>query len=129
MTRVTSPATRMVDNPTRNPAQTKFIERMLFTLHPFFTLRPTMPARVIQTYFLVAQKEGLSVGEYAKRAGISPTTMSRILLDMSETDRNQDEGAGLVLREENAENRREKIYTLTLKGRALLASLTARGEP
>ena len=77
-----------------------------------------------QAYLLVAEKEGLSVGEYAKRAGLSGTTMSRNLLDMGERDRNYEEGAGLVEGKENVLNRREKLYSLTPKGRALLAAIT-----
>lgn len=88
--------------------QAGYIDGMLFALEPFFRLRPTMPARVIQAFFLVAQKEGLSVGEYAQRAGLSPTTMSRNLLDLGESDRRHEEGAGLVEGTANAENRDRK---------------------
>jgi DNA-binding MarR family transcriptional regulator len=83
-----------------------------------------MPARQIQTFLLVAEKEGLSVADYAKKAGMSPTTMSRNLLDMGERDRNGEEGAGLVEGRDNILNRRERVYHLTPKGRALLASIT-----
>jgi DNA-binding MarR family transcriptional regulator len=100
---------------------------MLATLEPFFTIRTTMPARAIQTFLMVAEKEELSVGEYAKRAGISLTTMSRNLLDLADRDRNFDEGAGLIEGHENPLNRREKLYRLTPKGRALLARIGQRG--
>lgn len=114
---------RTVDRAERNEAQIGVIKQTLAFLDPFFSIRETMPARCIQAFLLVAEKEGLSVGEYAKRAGMSPTTMSRNLLDVSERDRNYEEGPALVVGKENVLNRREKLYSLTPKGRALLASI------
>lgn len=115
---------RSIDQAERSGPQLATIRHALALLDPFFRIRATMPARCIQAYLLVCEKEGLSVGEYAKRAGLSPTTMSRNLLDMGERDRNYEEGAGLVQGVENVLNRREKLYHLTPKGRALLASIT-----
>ena len=100
------------------------IRSLLASLDPFLRIRPSMPARCIQAFLLVAENEGLSVGEYAQRAGMSGAMMSRTLLDMGERTRYYQEGAGLVEGEENDRNRREKLYHLTPKGRALLASLT-----
>lgn len=115
---------RLIDRNERTEAEGAAIKQILALLDPLFSIRATMPARCIQAYLLVAQKEGLSVSEYAKRAGISGTTMSRNLLDMGERDRNYDEGAGLIVGRENVMNRREKLYSLTPKGRALLANIT-----
>jgi hypothetical protein len=115
---------RTVDKAERNGAQLGVIKQTLTLLEPFFSIRETMPARCIQAFLLVAEKEGLSVGEYAKRAGMSPTTMSRNLLDISERDRNYAQGPALVEGKENVLNRREKLYSLTPKGRVLLASIT-----
>ena len=100
------------------------IRSLLASVDPFLRIRPSMPARCIQAFFLVAEKEGLSVSEYADRAGLSVAMMSRTLLDMGERTRYYQEGAGLVEGKENVLNRREKLYHLTPKGRALLASLT-----
>lgn len=115
---------RTIEKAERTEAQLAVIRHMLAALDPFFRIRATMPARCIQAYLVVAEKEGLSIGEYAKRSGLSQTTMSKNLLDMSERDRNYEEGAGLVEGRENALNRREKVYSLTPKGRALLATIT-----
>jgi DNA-binding MarR family transcriptional regulator/DNA-binding XRE family transcriptional regulator len=100
------------------------IQSMLATLDPFFRIRGTMPARAIQAFLLVAGQEELPVGEYVKRAGVPITTMSRNLIDLSERDRNYEEGAGLVEGRDNPMNRREKLYRLTPRGRELLASVT-----
>lgn len=109
----------------RTDAQLARIQQLLDGLDPFFRVRTTMPARYVQAFLLVAQKEGLSVAEYAKRADQPMTTMSRILLDMSERGRSpgSDDGAGLVEGSENPMDMREKLYALTPKGRALLASI------
>jgi DNA-binding MarR family transcriptional regulator len=119
---------RTIDRAARSNGEADVIDQILALLNPLFVLRATMPARAIQAFLLVAQKEGLSVGEYAKRAGVSPTTMSRYLLDMGERDRNYEEGAGLVEGKENVLNRREKLYSLTPKGRALIASIVMTSE-
>jgi DNA-binding MarR family transcriptional regulator len=115
-----------VDSPSRTDNQLAVIRTMLYGLDPFFRIRSTMPASAIQAFLLVAEKEGLGVGEYAKKAGISPTTMSRHLLDMGERNRHAEDGAGLVEGRENILNRREKVYHLTPKGRAFLSSITQR---
>ena len=120
---------KATDNPRRSEEQTAVIHSMLAGLDPFFRLRPTIPARCIQAFFLVAQKEDLAVSEYAKRGDLSPITMSRNLIDMSALDRNHEEGPGLVEGHENIMNRRETCYRLTPKGRALLASITRALNP
>lgn len=115
---------RTVNVSARTEEQTALINQMLKSLDPFFKLRTTMPARCVQAYLLVAQKEGLSVSELAKKADLPITTMSRNLLDMGDRNRYFEEGAGLVEGKDNIFNRREKLYSLTPKGRALLASIT-----
>jgi DNA-binding MarR family transcriptional regulator len=120
---------KTTDNPRRSEEQTAVIHSMLAGLDPFFRLRPTIPARCVQAFFLVAEKEDMSISEYAKRGGLSPTTMSRNLIDMGERDRNHEEGAGLVESHPNIMNRRESLYRLTPKGRALLAAITRALNP
>jgi DNA-binding MarR family transcriptional regulator len=120
---------KATDNPRRSEEQTAVIHSMLAGLDPFFRLRPTIPARCVQAFFLVAEKEGLAVSEYAKRGDLSAVTMSRNLIDMGERDRNHEEGPGLVESHENIMNRRETLYRLTPKGRALLAAITRALNP
>jgi DNA-binding MarR family transcriptional regulator len=120
---------KATDNPRRSEEQTAVIHSMLAGLDPFFRLRPTIPARCVQAFFLVAEREGLAINEYAKRGDLSPITMSRNLIDMGERDRNHEEGPGLVESHENIMNRRETLYRLTPKGRALLAAITRALNP
>ena len=106
-----------------NSKQLELIRCLLGALDPLFNLKTSMPAKWIQAFLLVAEKEGSSVTEYAKRGDMAITTMSRILIDMSERDSRYEEGPGLVEGQDNPMNRREKSYTLTPKGRALLAHI------
>ena len=106
--------------------QEAFVRKMLDALNPFFRIRTAMPARCIEAFLRVALHEGQSCMAYAKSADMSPTTMSRNLLDLGEHDRKGDEGAGLVEGFDNILDRREKSYRLTPKGRALLATITGR---
>lgn len=117
---------KQTDSDKRTAAQAAAIRALLFALEPFFAIRSTMPASAVQAFLLVAEKEGLSVNEYAKKANLPPTTMSRHLLDMGERTRNYEAGAGLIEGADNLMNLREKQYRLTPKGRALLASITQR---
>ena len=59
------------------------VSSLLGALQPFFALKGTLPARC-KAFLLVALQEGLSVSEYAERAGISMSTMSRNLLDIGD---------------------------------------------
>lgn len=127
MRRWSTMTARAIDSPNRSEPMSGLIRQMLATLEPFFTIRVTMPARAIQAFLMVAEKEDQSVGWYAQRAGISLTTMSRNLLDLADRDRNFDEGAGLIEGHENPMNRREKLYRLTPKGRSLLVRIGQRG--
>lgn len=102
------------------------VTRLRDSLTPFLALNPRMPARAIETFWMVADKEGLSVDDYARRVGCSPTTMSRFLLDLGERDRKGDPGAGLVEGKPNVLDRRETLYHLTPKGRELLTSILRR---
>jgi DNA-binding MarR family transcriptional regulator len=82
-----------------------------------------LPVSKLMTLLTVALKEGLTVDDYAKRAGISATTMSRHLLDLGEVDRNQKAGRGLVEGRTNITNQREKVYGLTPIGRSMLTQI------
>jgi DNA-binding MarR family transcriptional regulator len=96
-----------------------FGRKLLVALEPV----REMPVNKLMSLFTVAMKEGLTVDDYAKRAGISPTTMSRHLLDLGEVDRNKHAGLGLVEGRTNVTNQREKVYALTHKGRALVTKI------
>lgn len=97
---------------------------MLNALEPFSSLRGTMPMQYVKSFFLVAEEEGLGVGDYAKRAGVSVSVMSRHLLDIGDRNRNMDEGFGLVTYRPNPFELRKHEYMLTDKGYAILHQVT-----
>jgi hypothetical protein len=53
-------------------------------LKPFFKLRATMPLQYITAFLLVALKEGQTVTELARGAGISASLMTRHLADLGQ---------------------------------------------
>jgi DNA-binding MarR family transcriptional regulator len=94
--------------------------RLLTAVECFRELRHTMPMQYILTFLMIALEEGLSVGDYAKKAGVSPSVMSRHVLDLGMRQRNKiGEGFGLLETRLNLENLREHSVHLTPKGVAL----------
>ncbi len=97
------------------------IVRSLLGAHePFRTLRATMPLQYVTSFLLVAEEEGLGVIDYARRAGVSVSVMSRHLLDIGERNRNMGEGFGLITYRNNPTELRRHEYMLTDKGHAIL---------
>jgi hypothetical protein len=82
--------------------------------------RRTMPMQYVQSFLLVAEEEGLGATEYAQRADVSVSVMSRHLLDIGERDRYMEPGLGWVAFRLNPMELRKKEYFLTDKGRALV---------
>lgn len=107
----------------RNAAKT-----LLGALEPFKTIRGTMPLQYVTAFLLVAEQEGLGVSDYATRAGVSISVMSRHLLDIGERNRNMEEGFGLVTYRANPMELRKHEYMLTDKGHALLHQITRHME-
>ena len=103
-----------------NADQKAAVRAFMGALEPFRDIRETMPLQYVWSFLLVAEEEGLSVNEYAKRAGVSKSVMSRHLLDIGDRTRQMEEGFGLVTARANPMELRKLEYMLTDKGRALL---------
>ena len=97
---------------------------LLTAMEAFKELRHTMPAQYIVAFLLVALDEGKAVGEYAVKAGVAPSVMSRHLLDIGPRNRHMEEGFGLIETKPNIMNLREHSVYLTDKGRALFHKIT-----
>lgn len=96
------------------------LRSLMAAIEPFREIRSTMPLQYVVAFLLVAMEEGLSVSDYAQRAGVSLSVMSRHLLDIGERNRHMEEGFGLVTsRQSPAELRKNELY-LTPKGKALM---------
>ena len=96
------------------------VKRLLNCLDVFKSLRGTMPLQYVMAFLLVAEEEGLGVIDYAKRAGVSVSVMSRHLLDIGDRNRHMAEGFGLVTHRANPMELRKHEYFLTEKGRQIL---------
>ncbi|MHB8392432.1 MAG: hypothetical protein ACYDBH_23100 [Acidobacteriaceae bacterium] len=104
------------------------VRRLLGAIEPFRAIRGAMPLQYVTALLLVAEEEGLGVNDYARRAGVSVSVMSRHLLDIGERNRNMTAGFGLVTYRSNPLELRKHEYMLTDKGRAMLHQITRQME-
>jgi DNA-binding MarR family transcriptional regulator len=104
------------------------VRNLLGALEPFHSIRGTMPLQYVRAFLLVAAEEGLGVGDYAQRAGVSVSVMSRHLLDIGDRNRNREDGFGLVTYRSNPMELRKHEYMLTDRGRALAYQITRQWE-
>jgi DNA-binding MarR family transcriptional regulator len=104
------------------------VKAELGALNVFLEERGTMPVQYITAFLLVAEEEGLGVGDYAKRANVSMSVMSRHLLDIGERDRYGDPGFGWVSFRINPMELRKKEYFLTDRGRSLVHKMKRQLE-
>lgn len=100
------------------------LKTTLVALRPFKALRDTMPLQYVTAFLLVALEEGLTVTEYAKRAGTSQSLMTRHLADLGETNRYHQQGFGLVEQFDNVMDRRERLIRLTARGRHVVYQMS-----
>jgi DNA-binding MarR family transcriptional regulator len=99
------------------------LKALLTALEPFRELKSTMPLQYVATFLLVATDEGKSVTEYANKAGLTQSVMTRHLLDMGEFNRYREEGFNLIEQVIDPMDRRSHLARLTVKGRGLVARL------
>lgn len=110
------------------PEDRKVVSALLSALEVFRAIRRTMPLQYVTAFLLVAEEEGLGVGDYAEKAGESVSVMSRHLLDIGERNRSMTDGFGLVTYRSNPMELRKHEYTLTDKGRAVLHQIKRQLE-
>jgi len=86
-------------------------------------LRRTMPIQQAYAFLLVAVEGGLGVQEYAERASVTQTVMTRILLALSSRSQGRERGYGLVQQGIDTEDARKRQTFLTAKGKALVREI------
>ncbi len=104
------------------------VKNLMAALEAFRAIRPTMPLQYVMSFLLVAAEEGLGVNEYAERAGVSTSVMSRHLLDIGGRNRHMEEGFGLVQARQNPMELRKNEVFLTNKGKAVLRQIIRQLE-
>lgn len=100
---------------------------VLGIIEPFLELNPRMPLRALQALLQVAAHPGLTVSEHARKSGVSLSSMSRNLLDLSDNHRSLERGYNFVVARKD-EDQREQRYFLTTKGRTAIDKALARME-
>lgn len=97
-----------------------YARALLLALEPFMDIRSTMPLQYVITFLRVATDEGKNVNEYAQAAGMSPSVMTRHLLDLGDRNRAREEGFGLITQERNQQDLRRHHARITPRGKALM---------
>jgi len=96
------------------------LKNVMHLMDAFRVVRPTMPLQHAYTFLLVAAEEGLGVQDYAKRARVAQTVMTRHLLDIGLMNRKRQPGYGLVTQRSHPLDLRKHQTFLTSEGRSLL---------
>lgn len=97
------------------------LSKLLLALKPFFDIEhPVLPAAYIKAALLVATEEGLTVSDYAAKAGVSSTVMTRNLLDIGQINRKREEGLQLVEQVRDPLDLRKHRAKLTPQGRKMM---------
>ncbi len=78
---------------------------------------------LVQTFLTAARNEGRTVNDLAELANGPRSTVSRHLLDMSETLRNGKPGYDLLNRVRHPKDLRSVIFVLTPKGKMVLSQI------
>ncbi len=111
--------------PTLGEEEREAARALFLALKPFRDINPSMPLSYVTAALLVAIEEGKGVAEYARKINISPTVMTRNLLDIGERNRRREEGYGLVTQERDVFDLRKHNAKVTPKGKALLHKVMA----
>jgi len=82
-----------------------------------------MPLQYLYTFLMVATDEGKGGTEYAQKAGVSTTVMTRHLLDIGDRNRALEAGLGLVTQERDAVDLRRHRARITPAGKALVSKI------
>lgn len=116
-------------HPTLSEEERAYARTLLLALEPFRRVNPSMPLSYIVAFLLVALEEGKGVSEYAADASapgippVSPTVMTRNLLDIGDRNRQREEGLGLITQERDLYDLRKHNAKITPKGKGLIAAV------
>ena len=96
---------------------------LMLALEPFRQIRTTMPLQYLYTFCLVCTEEGLGVTEYAQKAEVPVTVMTRHLLDIGDRNRNKEAGFGLITQERDLHDLRRHHARVTPTGKTTLGKI------
>lgn len=99
------------------------IRRALGIFQEFRNLQPTMPIKTASIFTYIAANPGISMGELSKQTNTKQSTCSRIVAVLSEWEKYEVPGFGLVWTEDDPKERRRKLIHLTDVGEEFAAIL------
>lgn len=100
--------------------------QVISVIRKFRELDPDLPIGVAYVFMVAANHEddnGISLSELAERANVGLSSASRYVAALSKINRHRREGFNLLVAHENPMERRQKLITLTPKGRVFLNKL------
>lgn len=106
-----------------NAEQQQSMTLVALLIEEFRKLRKDMPISHAFVFLMVAQEEGLTVSEYAERAKVGQTVMTRWLFDIGSHSRTRDPGLGLVTQRSDPNDLRRHQTFLTQKGKEMAYDL------
>ena len=98
----------------------KLLSSFIAVLTDFTSKRPNMPALHIVMMLQIAMDEGKSQRYYSEKWRIPPSTVSRVVLDLSIKTRMGEPGLGLLELRTSAHSLREQEIYLSTTGKALV---------
>lgn len=111
--------------PTLTAEEREAFRALYLALKPFRDINPSMPLSYVTALLLVGMDEGKGVTEYASKVNISPTVMTRNLLDIGDRNRQKGEGYGLVTQERDLFDLRKHNARITPKDKAFANHVAA----
>ena len=109
--------------PTLSEQEQDAARALLLALKPFRELSPVMPLNYVIAFLTVAAEEGHGVADYAGRLEISPTVMTRNLLDIGDRNRHKEPGLGLIAQDRDLFDLRKHNARVTPKGRTMVHTI------
>ncbi len=100
-----------------------YLRALLIALRLFIKAKPTLPLSYVITALTVALDENEGVAEYAEKCNMSPTVMTRHLLDLGERNRLKEPGLGWIQQERDLFDLRKHRARFTSQGAALFRSV------
>jgi DNA-binding MarR family transcriptional regulator len=88
-----------------------------------------LPFSIIIAFLAVASRDGAGAFQLGKDLGMSQGSLSRILADLSDINRNGGAGLGLVEQRSESSDRRIQTSRLTEKGKAMVRRIAAGLKP
>ncbi len=107
----------------------KRLYRLVRLMEAVRTVHPEMPAQMVSTFLWAAIQPRITMRELAERVGVSQSSMSRNVAALSpdgvvRAGAVYREGFGLVVTEDDPNDLRRKIVTLTARGTRLATQIS-----